>query len=97
MNSLDSYMHLRKCEQRDKIDLAAREEDRFCHEFLDNAALQKPDGCWSIQQDEINMAVVTLRNRIWPGFTAFGRANASLYGSLYIGNGIKQLDLPFMV
>lgn len=39
LTSLDSYMHLRKCEQRDKIDLCAREEDTFCHDFLDNAAL----------------------------------------------------------
>ena len=95
--SLDSYMHLRPMEQKDKIDQAAREEDIFCHDFLDNAALQKPEQGWTIQMDEVNLACVVLRSRVWPGFTAFNRANAPIYGSLYIGSGIKQLDLAFMI
>lgn len=95
--SLDSYMHLRPCEQREKCEQAAREEDIFCHDFLDNAALQKPNEGWTVQKDEINLAVVVLRSRVWPGFTAFTRANTPCYGSLYIGNGIKQVDLPFMI
>ena len=66
-------------------------------EFLDNVALQKPDQGWTVQQDEVNQAVVMLRSRLWPGFTAYARANTSIYGSLYIGNGLKQLDLPFMI
>ena len=45
----------------------------------------------------MNLAVILLRSRVWPGFTAYSRANANIYGSLYIGNGIKQLDLPFML
>jgi hypothetical protein len=36
-------MHLRPCQQREKIDQCGREEDIFCHDFLDNAALQKPN------------------------------------------------------
>ena len=97
LESLDSFMHLRVCEQKEKMDQAAREEDIFCHDFLDNAALQKPEQSWTVQKDEINQAVVVLRSRVWPGFTAFARANAPVYGSLYYGNGIKQLDLPFML
>ena len=77
--------------------MAAREEDIFNHEFMDNAALQKPDCSWTVQKDEINKAVVVLRSRMWPGFTAYARANTSIYGSLYIGTGIKQVDLPFMI
>ena len=90
-------MHLRPCEQKDKIDQASREEDIFNHEFLDNAALQKPDQSWSISKDEFNLANIVLKSRVWPGFTAFARANAPIYGSLYIGNGLRQLDLPFML
>ena len=95
--SMDSYMHLRPLEQKDKIDLCAREADIFTHDFLDNAALQKPEQGWTIQMDDIIMNLVVLRSRVWPGFTAFARANAATYGSLYIGNGIKQLDLAFMI
>lgn len=39
---LESYMHLRPVKQEDKVDLAAREEDIFTHDFLDNASLEKP-------------------------------------------------------
>ena len=56
---------------------------------MDNAALQKPDCSWTIQKDEITKTVVVLRSRIWPGFTAYARANTAIYGSLYIGTGIK--------
>lgn len=82
-------MHLRPCQQREKIDLCAREEDIFCHDFMDNAALQKPNQCWTVQRDEINQACVILRNRIWPGFSAYARARAPIYGSVYLGNGIR--------
>lgn len=64
---------------------------------MDNAALQKPEQCWTIQKDEINQAIVVLRNRLWPGFTAYARANTPIFGSLYVGSGIKQVDLPFMI
>lgn len=77
--------------------MAAREEDIFSHEFMDNAALQRPDCGWTVQKDEINKTVVVLRSRMWPGFTAYARANTAIYGSLYIGTGIKQVDLPFMI
>ena len=90
-------MHLRPVEQQEKIDQAAREEDIFSNDFLDNAALQKPDQGWSLSKDEVNQAVVVLRSRAWPGFTAYARANSSIYGGLYIGNGLKQVDLPFML
>ena len=95
---LDSYMHLRKCEQSDIIEQAAREEDILIEgEFLDCAKLQKPKDSWTIQNDEVQVAVTLLKSRVWPGFTAFARANSAVFGSLYIGNGIKQVDLPFMM
>ena len=97
LTTLDSFMHLRPCEQKEKIDQASREEDIFCHDFLDNAALQQPNCSWTVQKDEINKTVVNLRSRAWPGFTAYARANTPIYGSLYIGTGIKQVDLPFMI
>ena len=48
LENLDNYMHLRPLQQKDKIEQAQREEDRFCYDFLDNAALTKPAECWTI-------------------------------------------------
>lgn len=38
-----------------------------------------------------------LRNRVWPGFFAYNRANSQIYGNFYYGNGIKNTDLAFMI
>ena len=48
LTSLESFMHLRPCEQKEKMDLAAREEDTFNHEFMDNAALCNPNQGWTV-------------------------------------------------
>ena len=97
LSQLESYMHLRPVRQEDKIDLAAREEDICTHDFLDDASLEKPSQGWTIRRDEINPSVVVLRSRVYPGFCAYARANCRIFGGLYIGDGLKNLTLPFMI
>jgi radial spoke head protein 9 len=38
-----------------------------------------------------------IRNRLWPGYFGYHRSNSKIFGGLYIGNGIKNNDLPFMI
>jgi radial spoke head protein 9 len=97
VEDLNNYMHLRPVEQPDKKELAGREEDIFNHEFLDNVALDVPFSSWSVQKDPINALVVTIRSRLWPGYYAYHRANTNLYGGVYMGDGIKNIDLMFML
>lgn len=77
--------------------MAGREEDVCAHDFLDNAALCKPNHGWTIKRDEINKTVVLLRSRLFPGYYVYARANTSIYGGIYIGDGLKNVDLPFMI
>ena len=95
--NLESYMHLRPPRQTEKIDMASREDDICAHDFLDNAANCKPDKSWTVKRDEINPQVVVLRNRLYPGFFSYARANTDIHGCLYMGAGLKNLDLPFMI
>ena len=95
--SLDSYMHLRPCRQQDKIDCSDREEDILTHDFLDSAACEKPAQNWCIKRDEVNPSVVVLRNKLYPGYFAYTRANAAIFGGVYIGTGLKNTSLPFMI
>lgn len=74
-----------------------REEDLFISDFLDNSALDKPHSSWSIVKDPINPTVVTIRNRLWPGYFAYHRSNTSLFGGVYMGDGLKNVDLAFML
>ena len=96
MSDLNNYMHLRPCIQEDKKELAEREEDIFCKDFLDGIKSDSPHGCWSILKDPVNPLVVTIRNSLWPGYAAYHRANSAHFGGIYMGDGIKNVDLPFM-
>jgi len=74
----------------------ARDDALFSFDFLDPVVEDKPKGCWSIQTDA-SKSNATIRSLLWPGFVAYHRANSSTYGYCYIGNGIKNADLPFLL
>jgi radial spoke head protein 9 len=97
LDDLNSYMHLRPVQQAEKKDLASREEDIFNHEFLDCVALDVPYCSWSCTRDPINPLVATLKSCLWPGYYAYHRANTGVYGGVYMGDGIKNIDLQFML
>lgn len=97
LEDLNNYMHLRPVDQQDKKELAEREEDVFNGEFLDNLALDVPLSSWSVQKDPINALVVTIRSRVWPGYFAYHRANSGVFGGVYMGDGVKNIDLMFML
>lgn len=77
---------------------AAIEDDMvvFNSDFLDTSESDSPQGCWAIQIDS-KQRVASLRSLKWPGFFAFHQLNSSLFGSAYIGDGTKNVDLPFMM
>ena len=64
--------------------------------FLDNLESDLPQGVWSLQLDH-QLKNVNVRNLFWPGYYAFHRLNSGVFGSVYIGDGIKNSDLPFMI
>ena len=94
--NLTSYMHFRVCHQADKIAAHERQDDICVEDFLDNAAKVKHHGGWTVAKD-MTCTTGILRSRLWPGFMAFHRANTHVYGSFYMGNGIKNVDLAFMI
>jgi radial spoke head protein 9 len=34
---------------------------------------------------------------LWPGYFFVHKANTKIFAGVYIGNGIKNFDLPFMI
>jgi len=40
---------------------------------------------------------VTLRSLLWLGYTFFAVPESRVYGSIYVGNGERNIDLPFML
>jgi len=94
--SLTSWQHFRVVSQPDKVSLMQRDEAVYNNGFLDDIQADYPKGCWSLVKD-CTESVANIRNNLWPGYYAFHRLNTPLYGSLYIGQGIRNNDLPFMV
>lgn len=52
--------------------------------------------CWSLQP-YFKDNLIIIRNLYWPGMTFYHKLNSSEYGSIYIGDGIKNKNLPFMI
>ena len=94
--SLGNWQHFRQVEQPEKVGIMQRDEAVYNHGFLDEVAADLPRCSWSLVRD-CTETVANLRSALWPGFYAFHRVNTSVYGSLYIGHGIRNNDLPFMV
>jgi len=64
--------------------------------FLDDIVIDKPEGQWSVQKDQSGRVAI-LRNLLWPGFFAYHKAGTKQFGSIYIGEGLKNAELPFML
>ena len=41
--------------------------------------------------------IVTIRSIQWPGFTFYHKQGTKKFGSLYIGDGLKNDELHFMI
>lgn len=93
---LQNWQHFRIIQQADKIGLMQRDESVYNNLFLDELVADFPKNCWSLVKDSTE-SVANIRNILWPGYYAFHRVNTPLFGGLYIGNGVRNNDLPFMV
>lgn len=64
----------------------------YMRNFLDDLAGDKPTGVWGIQKDSTGKSAI-IRHHAWCGFTAYHRSQTNVFGSVYIGDGVRNLDL----
>jgi hypothetical protein len=93
---LSNWQHLRSIRQEDKKSLVARAVHVYNDDFLDGLECDKPRESWSLLKD-VTGGQVTLRSQLWPGFYAYHRCNTPVFGAVYIGDGIQNASLPFML
>jgi radial spoke head protein 9 len=48
-------------------------------------------------QKDSSKRVAVIRNLMYPGYFAFHQSNSKNFGSFYIGEGLKNAELPFML
>lgn len=53
-------------------------------------------GVWSLQFDGFKQLTV-VRSLLWPGFAYYYSGSSGTWGQLYMGNGMKNTDLVFML
>ena len=92
----NNYLHFRPIINEDKKLFIENIDSIFSYDILDPITLDEVKGCWSIQLDSTKKKV-NLRNLLWPGFFAVHQSGTNLYGCIYIGDGKKNADLPFMI
>ncbi|KAJ2950312.1 hypothetical protein O0L34_g11678 [Tuta absoluta] len=90
------YYHVRPAQHRWNTNLLTRPDYNYSMDFLDSIDQDIPKGCWNLSM-EMGKTVVFLRSLYWPGMTYFHRIRTPDAGFLYVGNGQKNLDVPFLL
>ena len=95
LDKKEKYVHFRPVENQEKKDKISMGKVVFDFDFLDSIADDPIKDSWTIHVDSTR-TTSTLRNLIWPGYFAYHKSNTDEFGGVYIGYGIKNIDIPFM-
>jgi len=93
---LCNYAHLRPAVQLNDKSLLQKASLDKAIDFMDAIDEDIPRGTWSVQFER-GSGLVTLRNLSWIGYTFYHLPNTRKFGSVYVGTGEKNKDLPFML
>ncbi|XP_063079483.1 radial spoke head protein 9 homolog [Engraulis encrasicolus] len=93
---LSSYLHFSEPKKQRKLSIMEMAESDPCKDFLDPLSEDIPKGMWSIQFERGSSACV-LRSLLWLGLSFYHIPGTPQHGYIYMGTGIKNLDLPFML
>ncbi|XP_072939146.1 radial spoke head protein 9 homolog [Epargyreus clarus] len=93
---LKSYSHIRPAQHRWNSNLLTRQDYNYSMDFLDSIDQDIPNGCWNLSLERSG-SVAYLKCLYWPGMTYFHKVRTPDSGFLYVGNGHKNLDVPFLL
>ena len=92
----ESYLHFRSAQTKEKKDLNQKDDAIFRQDFLESIAQDEIRGSWSVQPDTTKSQAI-IKSLLWPGYYAYHKLKSKIFGGVYIGDGIKNADLPFML
>jgi len=73
-----------------------RDDAIFHLNFMDDITQDNTKGTWSFQLDSTGTNAL-VKSFLWPGYYAYHTVHTNMFGGVYIGYGIKNNDLPFML
>ena len=92
----ENWLFLRKPEDKEIINLHERDEAFLNDDFLDKVSNDCPKNAWSVHLDATG-TVCTLKSHLWPGLYCYHRCKTNQNGFFYMGDGLRNSNLPFMV
>ncbi|CAH2256374.1 radial spoke head 9 homolog [Pelobates cultripes] len=93
---LSSFFHFTPTPNPKKRSLLEKADLNPSLDFLDSLEHDIPKGSWSLQFEQ-GGSVLILRSLLWLGMTFYHIPLTSQHGYIYIGNGERNIDLPFMI
>lgn len=94
--SLDNWLFTRAPQNSEIKGKAERGELTYDDNCADPVSSDSLKNSWSIQRD-MTGTIATLRSNLWPGMYKWHRVNTNVFGSVYIGDGVRNENLSFMV
>jgi len=91
---IDNYMHFRNVQCQEKKGALDDPAASFNTRFLESAACDQPKGTWTLQK---RTDYVHVRSLKWPGYQFYHKQSTNKFGGMYIGDGLKNLELHFIV
>jgi radial spoke head protein 9 len=89
---LSNYMHFRNAQTDEKKAALDEANAPFDFNFLEDICDDMPKGCWILQKTN---KLVIIRSLSWPGYYFYHKFGTNKFGSIYMGDGLKNDELPF--
>jgi radial spoke head protein 9 len=93
---LDNYLHFRNVQDEAQHKALDEPTATFNQRFLECVSADQPKGCWTLQLDDRKQSVM-VRSLQWPGYQFYHNCGTKNFGAIYVGDGLKNLDLHFIV
>uniref|UniRef100_A0A673NPK1 Radial spoke head protein 9 homolog n=1 Tax=Sinocyclocheilus rhinocerous TaxID=307959 RepID=A0A673NPK1_9TELE len=93
---LRNYLHFREPVNLKKKSILEMSHLNPAIDFLDPLSEDVPKGSWCLQLER-GSTVCILRSLLWLGLTFFHVPQTPQHGHIYMGDGLLNLDLPFML
>lgn len=96
LSNVSKYMHFRNVQSATKKELLNKDDSIYCYDIFDKIEDDKPNGFWSIISDAITQKT-EIKSFLWPGYFAYHIGCTKMFGGAYIGSGIKNKEVAFML
>ncbi|KAM6953883.1 radial spoke head protein 9 homolog [Aplochiton taeniatus] len=93
---LSNFLHFTEPKNLKKKTILEMAELDPSIDFLDLLSDDIPKGSWSLEFER-GSSVCVIRSLLWLGLTFYHVPMTSQHGYVYMGDGLKNLDLPFML